>query len=158
MLSPCGAGLESGVQQAAELAALPGWWALPAVRTGRVFVADHSLFSRPGPRSALLPHCFIAAFTGRCIMMMWFSSMSASVCSCSSCRRSACTVLLRCGDAAVLARFVCRLVDGVEAMARMLHPDLVSRRIPDGIVRKLSLSGGQRCRQSALPGLFLAYA
>lgn len=50
VLSPCGASLESGVQQTCELAALPGWWALPAVRNGRVFVVDHSLFSRPGPR------------------------------------------------------------------------------------------------------------
>ena len=66
-------------------------------------------------------------------------------------------MLLECPDAAIPARFVYRLVDGVEAMARMLHPDLVSQRIPDGVVRKLSLSGGQRCRQSALPGLFLAY-
>jgi hypothetical protein len=48
-------------------------------------------------------------------------------------------------------------VDGVEAVARMLHPELVSRRIPDGAVRKLSLSGGQRCRQSTLPGHFTAY-
>jgi hypothetical protein len=66
-------------------------------------------------------------------------------------------VLFRHSDAAILTQSVCRLVDGVEAMARMLHPELVSRRIPDGVVRKLSLSGGQRCRQSALPGLFLAY-
>jgi hypothetical protein len=58
VVSPCGADLEAGVQQTAELAALPGWWALPAVRSGRVFVVDHSLFSRPGPRSALnaTPH------------------------------------------------------------------------------------------------------
>lgn len=54
VLSPCGAGLEAGVQQAAELAVLPGWWALPAVRSSRVFVVDHSLFSRPGPRRASL--------------------------------------------------------------------------------------------------------
>jgi iron complex transport system substrate-binding protein len=59
VLSPCGAGLESGVQQAAELAALPGWWALPAVRAGRVFVADHSLFSRPGPRSVQYRSCVV---------------------------------------------------------------------------------------------------
>lgn len=50
-----------------------------------------------------------------------------------------------------------RLVDGVEALARMLHPDQVSRRVPDGTACKLALSGGQRCRQSALPGLFHPY-
>jgi ABC-type Fe3+-hydroxamate transport system substrate-binding protein len=67
VLSPCGADLDSGVQQAAELAALPGWWAVPAVRTGRVFVVDHSLFSRPGPRSAAPPQWILVAFpTNRC--------------------------------------------------------------------------------------------
>lgn len=64
MLWPCGAGLESGVQQAAELAGLPGWWALPAVRTGRVFVVDHSLFSRPGPRCAC---CAASGVTKICL-------------------------------------------------------------------------------------------
>ena len=33
-----------------ELAARPGWWQLPAVKEGRVFVADHALLCRPGPR------------------------------------------------------------------------------------------------------------
>lgn len=33
-----------------ELAARPGWWLLPAVKEGRVFVADHALLCRPGPR------------------------------------------------------------------------------------------------------------
>ena len=32
------------------VAALPGWWLLPAVRAGAVFVADDALFCRPGPR------------------------------------------------------------------------------------------------------------
>ena len=52
----------------------------------------------------------------------------------------------------------CRLVDGVEAMARMLHPDLFGKRIAEHVVRKLTLSGGQRCRQSALSGMFAAYS
>ncbi len=51
----------------------------------------------------------------------------------------------------------CRLVDGVEAMARMLHPTLVHTRIADGLVRKITLSNGQRCRQSALASCFAAY-
>ncbi len=33
-----------------ELASRPGWWQLPAVKEGRVFVADHALLCRPGPR------------------------------------------------------------------------------------------------------------
>ena len=36
--------------EVSELAALPGWWGLPAVKAGRVFVADAALFLRPGPR------------------------------------------------------------------------------------------------------------
>lgn len=100
ILSPCGAGMASATKQACELAGQPGWWALPAVRAGAVFIAHHSLFSRPGP---------------------W-------------------------------------LVEGVEALARMLHPDLVTARIPGDLVRKLTLSGGQRCRQSALASCFKAYS
>ncbi len=50
VLSSCGASVAAGILQACDLAALPGWWSLPAVRAGAVFVADHNLFSRPGPR------------------------------------------------------------------------------------------------------------
>jgi hypothetical protein len=32
------------------VAAQPGWWNLPAVRSAAVFVADASLLCRPGPR------------------------------------------------------------------------------------------------------------
>jgi len=99
VLSPCGASVAAGILQACDLVALPGWWSLPAVRAGAVFVADHNLFSRPGPR----------------------------------------------------------LVEGVEVLARMLHPDLVHTRIADDLVRKITLSHGQRCRQSALASCFAAY-
>lgn len=40
----------------------------------------------------------------------------------------------------------------------MLHPNLIAKRVLEGTVRKLALSGGQRCRQSTLPGLFVPYA
>lgn len=33
------------------MASLPGWWGLPAVRSGSVYVCGHSdLLTRPGPR------------------------------------------------------------------------------------------------------------
>jgi iron complex transport system substrate-binding protein len=52
VVAPCGFGLARALSEALE--ALPrrhGWSALPAVRRGRVYVADGSAyFSRPGPR------------------------------------------------------------------------------------------------------------
>lgn len=51
----------------------------------------------------------------------------------------------------------CRLVDGVELLARILHPTAVERRCPEGMVQKVALSTGQRCRQRALAGHFQPY-
>ncbi|HEU5013079.1 MAG TPA: cobalamin-binding protein [Roseiflexaceae bacterium] len=52
LIAPCGFGLERAVEETMQ--ALPhraGWDALPAVRAGRVYVADgNAYFSRPGPR------------------------------------------------------------------------------------------------------------
>jgi iron complex transport system substrate-binding protein len=51
LLAPCGFTLERAFAEIPELSRRPGWGDLPAVRTGRVFVADGSAyFSRPGPR------------------------------------------------------------------------------------------------------------
>jgi iron complex transport system substrate-binding protein len=47
----CGFDVERTMQDIARLDVVPGWNDLPAVRNGRVFVADGSqYFSRPGPR------------------------------------------------------------------------------------------------------------
>ena len=54
LLCPCSSNLERSLGEVCSLAAQPGWWALPAVKAGRVYICDHSLFSRPGPRSP--PH------------------------------------------------------------------------------------------------------
>ncbi len=51
-----------------------------------------------------------------------------------------------------------RLVEGVEMLARILHPDLVARKIRPGLCMKLSLHGGQRCRQRLLPNYFVPYS
>ncbi|MEN9936896.1 MAG: hypothetical protein RLZZ387_3475 [Chloroflexota bacterium] len=52
VVAPCGVKLARALDEAREL--LPrraGWGALPAVRRGRVFIADgNAYFSRPGPR------------------------------------------------------------------------------------------------------------
>ncbi len=72
VIMPCGFHLKQAVGQAAQLAALPGWAELPAVRAGRVYAADaNSYFARPGPRLVdgveLLAHLFhpdLAAWRG----------------------------------------------------------------------------------------------
>jgi iron complex transport system substrate-binding protein len=51
ILSPCGFGLERSSLELPELFMRPEWRGLPAVRSGRVALADGSAyFSRPGPR------------------------------------------------------------------------------------------------------------
>jgi iron complex transport system substrate-binding protein len=51
VVMPCGFHLESVLGQADQLADFPGWFDLPAVRSGRVFAVDaSSYFARPGPR------------------------------------------------------------------------------------------------------------
>ena len=50
VLMQCGASPQGVLPWVTELAALPGWWSLPAVKHGCVYVVDHAPFLRPGPR------------------------------------------------------------------------------------------------------------
>jgi iron complex transport system substrate-binding protein len=51
VILPCGFDLARTRREWPLLAAQPGWAVLPAVRTGRVFLADgNQYFNRPGPR------------------------------------------------------------------------------------------------------------
>ena len=50
LICPCSFNLERSLGEVCLLAKLPGWWALPAVKTGQVYICDHVYFSRPGPR------------------------------------------------------------------------------------------------------------
>ena len=51
VVAQCGFGVERSAQDMPTLEALPGYAGLPAVRAGRVYVANGSdYFSRPGPR------------------------------------------------------------------------------------------------------------
>jgi len=51
VLMPCGFDLERTLAEREVVQALPGWDALPAVRTSRVYAVDgSSFFNRPGPR------------------------------------------------------------------------------------------------------------
>ncbi len=60
---PCGFDIERTVAQAADLVKQPGWFEIPAVRSGQVYVVDaNAYFARPGPRVVtgveLLAHLF----------------------------------------------------------------------------------------------------
>jgi iron complex transport system substrate-binding protein len=57
LVARLGADAAPTLGEVSELAALPGWWGLPAVKAGRVFVVDAALFLRPGPR--LVRFCFL---------------------------------------------------------------------------------------------------
>ena len=81
VLMPCGFGAAEAAARARELARLPGWESLPAVRSTQVYAVDASAyFSRPGPR----------------------------------------------------------LVDGVELLARILHPEAWDLPAPEGAALKLA--------------------
>lgn len=50
LLSPCSRSPAAAMPDVDRLTQLPGFMDLPAAASGRVYVCDHSLFSRPGPR------------------------------------------------------------------------------------------------------------
>ena len=47
-----------------------------------------------------------------------------------------------------------RLVDGVEALARIFHPQLVATPLPDGLAMRLCLPPNTRCRPHQLRQYF----
>eukprot|EP00798_Chlamydomonas_sp_ICE-L_P000624 gene624-2055_t len=105
----------------AHLAGLPGWWSLPAVVSGRVFLVQEGYLTRPGP-PLIEGDELLAKIEG---------------------------YLTRPGP---------RLIEGVELLAKILHPDLLpARRIQKASVLKLSLQGGQRCRQCLIPNYFIPW-
>ncbi|KAI8465089.1 MAG: hypothetical protein J3K34DRAFT_461586 [Monoraphidium minutum] len=52
VLSPCSRAPGAALREAAPLGGRPGFWGLPAVAAGEVYVVDHAWFSRPGPAMA----------------------------------------------------------------------------------------------------------
>ena len=75
----CSSDVSRHLREVPWLAAQEGWWDIPAVDAGEVYLIDHSYFSCPGPR----------------------------------------------------------VVDGLEILAKLTHPQLSDYRIPPGIVAKL---------------------
>jgi len=51
-----------------------------------------------------------------------------------------------------------RVVDGLELLAQIVHPECVSGMIPDGAVLKLALPEGQTCSPDALAHAFEPYS
>lgn len=81
VIMPCGCRIPRTLAEMDSLALRSGWYNLPAVRSGRVYVADSpSYFSRPGPR----------------------------------------------------------IVNGLEILAEIIHPELFRNFIPEGAVVKLN--------------------
>ena len=53
IVAPCGYDIATSLKELDLLTALPGWAGIPAVRAGRVAIADgNAYFNRPGPRLA----------------------------------------------------------------------------------------------------------
>jgi iron complex transport system substrate-binding protein len=52
VLSPCSRSPGNALGEALALSTRPGWWGMPAVAAREVYIADHGLFSRPGPGMA----------------------------------------------------------------------------------------------------------
>ena len=53
LLCPCSSDLARSLGEVCLLARQKGWWSLPAVKAGQVYILHHAFFSRPGPRWAL---------------------------------------------------------------------------------------------------------
>ncbi len=86
VIMPCGYKVPRSLAEVDRLASRPGWHSLPAVREGRVYVADSpAYFSRPGPR----------------------------------------------------------IINGLEILAQIIHPELFSGLIPPDSVLKLTWKEGE---------------
>ena len=95
----CSSDLARGRREIPWLAAQPGWGELPAVRSGEVYLIDHSTLSRPGPR----------------------------------------------------------VVDGLEAVAQLTHPDRFTGHIPAGMALKLDAALASRLPTEHIGDAFLPW-
>ena len=133
MLTPPAPSLERGLNEVAALAALPGFWTLPAVQKGEVYFINHVYFTRPCVEPpALSWRAAVALMVHRKDRMDILAHSPLPLCRAE---------LSRCAG-----RRGPRLVDGVEMLSRVLGPGIASCRFPPGTCFKLELSNGQRCR------------
>jgi iron complex transport system substrate-binding protein len=92
----CSSNLTRQLREISWLAGQPGWYDLPAVQRGEVYLIDHVYFSRPGPR----------------------------------------------------------VVQGLEILAQLTHPEVFSGLIPDNTVAKLDPELTQGCPPEDIGGCF----
>lgn len=84
LICPCSSNLERSLGEMCLLAKLPGWWALPAVKAGQVYICEHVYFSRPGPRYVA---CLVELYADNVTSdhhvthdMSWYSHISRARC------------------------------------------------------------------------------
>lgn len=106
-----------------QVAALPGWWSLPAVHSGHVYLVEGGYLLRPGPRLV----------EGAEVLLRIVSTAT---------QQQQALQLQRLGPGAGAAATAGAGAAGLPAY-------------PRGAVLKLSLHGGQRCRQRLLPNYFM---
>jgi iron complex transport system substrate-binding protein len=99
VIALCSSSIGRSLKEMTWLVKQDGWWKLPAVEKGEVYVIDHAYFSTPGPR----------------------------------------------------------LVDGVEILAQILHPDLFSDMIPKDAVVKIEGNRPIGCQPDKIGSYFHPY-
>lgn len=92
----CSSDLARQLREISWLAGQPGWYDLPAVQSGEVYLIDHVYFSRPGPR----------------------------------------------------------VVQGLEILAQLTHPETFSGLVPENVVAKLDPELAQGCPPEKIGGCF----
>jgi len=136
-------------------AALPGWWGLPAVRAGRVFLVDRALLARPGPRLAdgldILVALLHAPVAGAATAGGAAGSAASARPLPSPARHGAGLSPRR--SLSPAPSFLSRLATPGPAGRGSAHAPPVPLP-PPGRVLRLILSGGQRCRPCLLGDYF----
>lgn len=99
VIALCSSAVSRSLKELGWLARQEGWWELPAVRTGQVYVIDHVYYSRPGPR----------------------------------------------------------IVEGLEILAQILHPELFAGLVPPDTIVKMDPVAARGCPPEQIASSFHPY-